>query len=276
MRRWTRPAKVTTTSAIREAIILKSARIGAVVAVIASLVFAAQLAGAADPGTSTTFAACVGADGTIIPSSISIEPIDGCSGPSQFVVEWNSEGPQGPEGPQGDTGPEGPQGPQGDTGPEGPQGPQGDTGPEGPQGDTGAIAPFSCAPAQALTAVLTTGAAVCASVDTSTTNELQRLLPLGSVFGITLSNGNSVRFLSYTRSGQVASMAFDQTGRSAATCDAGDIAIGGGYTTNDPDVRITQELPGQGSWQVIAVSRKLSLGNGTVTAHVRCMEMEIR
>jgi hypothetical protein len=51
--------------------------------------------------------------------------------PSEYAVQWNSEGTQGPPGPEG---PEGPQGPAGQDGADGQQGPQGPIGAQGPVG----------------------------------------------------------------------------------------------------------------------------------------------
>ena len=62
---------------------------------------------------------------SILPGTITTEPIDSCAGDGHFVVHWNAQGPTGPQGPQGPEGPQGPQGPEGPEGPEGPQGPEG-------------------------------------------------------------------------------------------------------------------------------------------------------
>ena len=61
--------------------------------------------------------------------------------PSEYSVQWNSEGTPGPAGPAGPAGPSGPAGPAGPSGPVGPSGAPGAVGPTGPKGDTGAQGP---------------------------------------------------------------------------------------------------------------------------------------
>ncbi len=105
-------------------------------AVVSTVVGVAAYAWAADPQTSTIYAAVSKSDGTMKIVSATYRPKT-----NEFLLSWNQVGPPGPAGPQGPAGPAGAtgaMGPQGESGPVGATGAVGPAGPQGVKGEAGA------------------------------------------------------------------------------------------------------------------------------------------
>lgn len=112
------------------------AALPAVIALTASVAVAGGMIVASIPAPDGTITGCYQKNNGQLRV---VESVSQCN-PSEQVLTWQQQGPQGPQGP---TGPQGPAGPQGATGPQGltgPAGPAGPAGPEGPQGPPGASA----------------------------------------------------------------------------------------------------------------------------------------
>ena len=124
-------------------------------------------------------------------------------------------GPQGPAGPAGATGPQGPQGEQGltgATGPQGPQGEQGSTGATGPVGPTGATGPQGPQGEQGLTGA------------TGPQGPQGPAGGGGGGIGAVYVHSASVRVAPRSEWGGAT--------EAAATCDAGDKLLSGGFELN--------------------------------------------
>ena len=136
----------------------------------------------------------------------------GAQGPAGAAGEKGETGPQGPagaageQGPKGETGAHGPQGDTGAAGPAGEQGPKGDAGPAGPQGPKGDTGPQGPA-----------GPAGAAGLISSVTVRQKQVSGSGS--GQAAGNGISV------------------------SCQAGEIALGGGAVGPNTDDRLTTSGP---------------------------------
>ena len=121
---------------------LTTTRIGRMLlaALALALVFSAGSAlivAGSDQGT--TFYACLKKNGMLQDVTTSGPP--DCKSKNEQLVSWNAQGPQGLPGEPGPAGAQGEQGTQGEPGPQGEQGVQGEPGPQGLPGQPGPSGP---------------------------------------------------------------------------------------------------------------------------------------
>jgi hypothetical protein len=131
-------------------------------------------------------------------------------------IHWAKDrqpGPPGPEGPMGLAGPEGPRGKVGPKGAKGPKGPQGDRGPGGPRGSRGPQGP--------------TGA----TGPTGPTGASGQQGPQGPR-GARGPQGDHGLVGGYIRSSILLTIPAGADGSIFASCDDGDLATGGGFSTS--------------------------------------------
>lgn len=131
----------------------------------------------------------------LVPVAAALEAIPAGT-KAQPVGPPGPEGPEGPPGPEGQQGEPGPRGPKGPAGPSGPTGPKGPKGPKGPAGTAGPTGPQGLRGPQ----------------------------------GVKGHPGEPGVVGGYVRSSPVLSIPAGSEGGVLATCDAGDMAVGGGFT----------------------------------------------
>jgi hypothetical protein len=142
-----------------------------------------------------------------------------------------------------DTGTVGPQGPQGETGPAGPAGPVGATGPAGPKGDSGFMGPQG---------------------------------PVGPTGPSGVSGFES----NFVLNNPFTAMPSANLPPQVATCSAGRVPLGGGYTLMGSGQQLTvvasEPMSGEPSgWRVTVRNNTSStLGNAQVVVYVMCAGMQ--
>ncbi|HEV2803322.1 MAG TPA: hypothetical protein VGW57_00190 [Chthoniobacterales bacterium] len=183
------------------------------------------------PTTSVTAKMILAQMPAAIPPGSYLLTVDTGEGPGdESWVTVGAVGPQGPPGPKGDTGPQGPTGPKGDTGAQGLTGPKGDAGPQGltgPKGDTGAqglTGPKGDTGAQGPTGPQgSTGA----KGDTGAQGPTGPQGPAGPA-GPRGASGYQLKQAS-------TSLPPGVIVKGAMFCDAGKVAVGGGWDMNDAE-----------------------------------------
>ena len=164
-------------------------------------------------------------------------------GPSETAISWSQTGPQGPQGPKGDTGATGPKGDTGATGATGPTGATGATGATGPKGDTGATG--ATGPTGATGATGATGP----KGDTGDTGPAGPPGPTGTLTSQEVA-GPSVTLCS------IFDITCTNMRESTATCPAGTVVTGGGYTADGAffDWHIRENHRSGNGWLVAATN----------------------
>lgn len=177
--------------------------IGAVIAgaaVLLATVPAASVVAHAGRGGDEWVHACV-RDGVFIKAS---QKASAKCPPGSSPIHWAKglqPGPAGPQGPTGASGPEGPRGKAGPKGPKGSRGPEGERGPEGPRGPQGAQG------------------------STGATGPQGPRGPQGP-------QGDTGMVGGYIRSSLLITIPVGSEGSVFASCDDGDMATGGGFSTS--------------------------------------------
>ena len=135
----------------------------------------------------------------------------------------------GPPGPQGPRGPAGPSGPRGATGPAGPRGLRGPAGPAGRQGPAGPAGAQGARGPEGATGIVAT----------------------------------------YIRSSVALTVPAGSDGSTFASCDRGDIAMGGGFTTDGPGTLDVYEARPEGTTEEpsVPVSYLVKATNATDADH---------